>query len=196
MNHQTFLNEIHAFPWDKAEPFKIILLSLATAQEFGVSLRMALEVHPDDENLRTMAAGELDTDNLTYRSYHQRGDHFQFLEYFILQFPTWRTSARTENLKNAIRGYGVIMHNMSPEHRAQTIFSRERELPGIFEKILGAHDWDALGFGFYRYYLERHIMLDSASGGHADLTREHELNEDVLLKFYGARYMLYQNGLA
>lgn len=100
-----------------------------------------------------------------------------------------------EGMQHAIAAYTSIVSTMSPEHRAQTIFSREKELPGIFEEILAAHDWDALGFGFYRYYLERHIELDSGEGGHGELTEGHELDQDVLLHFYTNRYLFYKVGL-
>ncbi len=74
-----------------------------------------------------------------------------------------------------------------------TIFSREHELPNIFEKILTAHNWNALGFGFYKYYLERHIELDGGEGGHANLVADFETDNKVLLKFYKARLELYQS---
>ncbi len=82
-----------------------------------------------------------------------------------------------------------------------TIISREQELPGIFQKILFAHDWDALGFGSYRYYLARHIQLDSQESGHGDLTtqfsQEHnfELSTEVLDRFWSARFALYYEAL-
>lgn len=76
--------------------------------------------------------------------------------------------------------------------RAMTIFSREQELPDIFKNILAAHDWEALGLGFYKYYLERHMELDSQDGGHAELTKGFELDEAVLEKFYQIRLDLYK----
>lgn len=70
-----------------------------------------------------------------------------------------------------------------------TVFSREQELPNIFERILNSHDWK--GLEFYKYYLEHHIQIDSQEGGHSDLTSHFELDEGVLEKFYKARYEFY-----
>jgi hypothetical protein len=72
-----------------------------------------------------------------------------------------------------------------------TVFSREEELTLIFEKIVAAHDWDTLGFGFYKYYLKQHILFDSGDSGHAHLTKHFPMHEPTLEKFYKARLDLY-----
>lgn len=189
------VQQILELPWGDYSPYSIVMISLASAQEFAESLRLALEVFPDDKNLKLMAAGELETTNLTYGNYKRLGDHWQFLSYFTVRFPheasdfIRRSSHVTEEYLDAVR-------SMTDKERAMTIFSRERELPNIFKKILGSHNWrEGYHLGFYEYYLKEHIRLDSEEGGHAELTQAHELDPEVLDRFYTARLNLYTKGL-
>lgn len=194
MHYKTVVKEIQELPWKDIYPFSIILVSLASAQEFAASLRCACRVYPGDLDLRLMALGELNTSNLKYGGYRVHGDHSRFLEYFVKKLPTHAQVVGTRATA-AVTTYNETIERMSAEHRAQTVFSREAELPGIFEAILAAHDWDKHGFGFYRYYLERHIELDSGPEGHGELTNKFELDPAVLLHFYNARLKLYADGL-
>ncbi|MEZ4211146.1 MAG: DUF3050 domain-containing protein [Candidatus Paceibacterota bacterium] len=192
--YQEKVRQILELPWGDYSPYSIVMISLATAREFAESLRLALEVFPDDKNLKLMAAGVLGTTNLTYGNYKQLGDHWQFLSHFTVRFPheasefIRRSSHVTEEYLDAVR-------SMTDKERAMTIFSREQELPGIFKKILDSQNWEGYHLGFYRYYLEEHIRLDSEEGGHAELTQAHELNSEVLDRFYAARLDLYAKGL-
>ncbi len=71
------------------------------------------------------------------------------------------------------------------------ISSRERETGAIYARILQSQDWDASHFGFYAYYLQRHMALDSEEGGHADLLSTLPVDDTVLTRGYAARLELY-----
>ena len=193
--YKNIVSEITNLPWSQFDPKEIIYLSLTSAVEFAQSLRCALNVYPENTNLQQMAYGELNTNNLYYDDYSRKGDHWQFLDHFcqdqksgIFISVHWKYK-----IASACDKYYKTLESMSDAERAMTIFSREHELPNIFEEILRAHKWRALGFGFYEYYLERHIELDGEEGGHANLVADFETDDEVLLKFYKARLELYQS---
>lgn len=194
MHYKELVKEITNLPWSRYDPKEIVFLSLSSAAEFAESLRAALKVYPENVNLQEMAFGELKTTNLSYDDYHREGDHWQFLDHFcqdqksgIYTEVHWR-----HKIAVACTQYHTTLNSMTDHERAMTIFSREHELPNIFERILAAHDWDNLELGFYKYYLDRHIEIDSKEGGHAHLVADFETDDDVLLKFYQARLEFYQ----
>lgn len=188
MNHKIIVQQIANLDWAKASPTDIILLSLCTAKEFAASLRLAVSLYPNDERLKEMVSGELETDNMPFEDYTKKGDHWEFLDHFIKKHGITSTSPK---LQSAMDEYVRGVEAFSDTERAMTIFSREEELTGIFEKIVAAHDWDALGLGFYAYYLRQHIFFDSGDKGHAWLTKHFPMHEPTLVEFYKIRLSLY-----
>jgi hypothetical protein len=191
MECKKIVREIENLPWNKFSPTEIIYVSYCTAVEFAESLRKALVVYPDNKNLIEMASGELDTRNLSYKDYNNRGDHWEFLEHFCRKQENGIIPS--VSLVDACKYYHSIVNSFNNNERAMTIFSREQELPSIFNKILVAHDWEKLNLGFYKYYLERHIELDSKDGGHGDLTKDFFLDDKKLDAFYKSRLELYKS---
>ncbi len=190
MSYKDLVKKIADLDWAKASPGDIILLSRGTAVEFADSLRVATHLYPKDERLAEMVQGELKTDNMRFEDYKKKGDHWEFLDYFIHKL---QIVASKDGLALAIKKYSDVVENFSDTDRAMTVFSREEELTLIFKKILQAHDWDGLGFGFYRHYLESHILFDSGAKGHHYLTQHFPIHEheDVLERFYKIRLNLY-----
>jgi hypothetical protein len=193
MEYKKIVNEIRELPWAQYDPKKIIFLSLCSAKEFAESLRCAITAYPQNENLDKMAGGELKTNNLSFVDYTTYGDHWEFLNHFCgkhginVVYVGDKCFLAQKDYQEAVRSLG------DNKVRAMTIFSREQELPDIFHKIVDAHDWNALGLGFFKYYLDRHITIDSADGGHSDLTKDFPLDEKVLEKFYTIRLQLYRS---
>jgi hypothetical protein len=165
----------------------LMVLSYAAALEFAESLRIALDLYPEDENLQEMAKGELDASNLSFEDFDMRGDHSAFLYHFICRYNYSPSSAA---VLECAREYFAACRQLPPEVRAMSVFSREAELPGIFEEILKADDWDDPMLAAFRYYLETHIDLDSDEGGHNDLLSDFIIDDSVL-PFYEARLKLY-----
>ena len=83
----------------------------------------------------------------------------------------------------------------SPEERAMTVFAREQRGIGEKSRVLPSHDWDALGLGYFRYYLERHVELDSQEGGHGSLVDQFFVDPVVALRFYQIRLAVYRECL-
>ena len=189
MAYKELIQEIADLPWKTANPADLIFLSRGTALEFAASLREAVKLHPEDLRLKEMAEGELSTVNMTYEDYVGPGDHWEFLDHFIRKAAITPSSAE---VSASVLEYAAAVEEMSTEDRAMTVFSREEELTFIFRRIIDAFDWDALGYGFYRYYLESHVLFDSGDGGHHHLTRHFPLHADVLDRFYRIRLKLYQ----
>jgi hypothetical protein len=190
------VQQIRDFPWSRYHPESISLLSLISAKEFAASLRCALKVYPDDVQLKKMAEGELQTNNLIYGDYNKVGDHWEFLDHYLrrgfgFQFKVMKERALTFGASQ----YLNTVEQMTNEERAMTVFSREQELPNIFLAIRHAHPWGGFGYDFYRYYLWRHIELDSGDEGHGALTKKYKLNARVLDRFYTARLQMYKGAL-
>lgn len=189
--YKEVVAEIKGLNWDGLEPQQLedaAYLAHASAREFGESLRLALRVHKGDECLAEMARGELKTTNLSFGDYQGvKGDHAEFLDHFLTQ-AGYKPSPE---LEQAAADYLEECRKFSPEVRALTIFSREQELSGIFTEILKNPHWSTPLLQAFRYYLERHIELDSADGGHADLVSAHTIDDSVL-PFYQTRLKMYQ----
>lgn len=166
-----------------------MLISQAAAVEFAESLRIALQLDPANLDLRAMAAGELQTDNLQFEEYRAVGDHSDFLTYFIAKTgvqPTQETAA-------AIAHYLTACRTLRDETRAMSIFSREQELPGIFDRIVNNPNLAATpALQAFGYYLRAHIALDSSEGGHGQLTQSMPIDPESVLAFWRARLDLYR----
>lgn len=168
---------------------QLMLISQAAAVEFAEALRIALQLDPMNPDLQAMAAGELQTDNLKFADYHAQGDHADFLAHFIQA----NAIEPSEATRVAISAYLTACRGLRDEVRAMSIFSREQELPGIFDRILdnsGLATTPALQA--FEYYLREHIALDSTDGGHGDLTRSLPINPEEVLAFWQARLQLYR----
>lgn len=192
MNYKQIVEEIKNLPWGQYDPKLIIYSSLISAIEFAESLRCALEIYPNDENLKEMAEGELKTNNLSYDDYNSLGDHWEFLAYFCKKYNITDNTVG-DKMVFAKKDYKRSVRNLGDKSvRAMTIFSREQELANIFHEIIKSHDWEKLGLDFFKYYLERHIAIDSAEGGHGDLTKDFPTDEVKLFEFYKIRRDLYR----
>ncbi len=185
-----------------AQLTQLMFLSLVTAVEFQESLRIALDLYPENENLKKMAAGELKTNNLVFSDYRYTGDHWEFLRHFLqkagvvgMTWKDYRLLAFSDEVYISAVRYTDSIHGLSPADRAMSIFSREEELSKIFSNMLEKipvfkeehlpHHLQA-----FKYYLERHVALDSDEGGHQDLVKEFEINDSVN-RFYELRLKLY-----
>ncbi len=210
MKYKEIVKQLLSIDWSKIQTEKqlteLMFLSLVTAIEFQGSLRIARDLYPANKNLREMADGELQTNNLIFSDYNYVGDHWEFLQHFLNKAGVikegWKVQDELSNIsedvyRSALKYSICIFADMSYEDRAMSIFSREEELSKIFsdmlEKIpvfkskkLPEH------LRAYKYYLERHIALDSEVGGHQDLVKEFKITDEVS-HFYELRLNLYLN---
>lgn len=211
MNHKQSIEKIHGLDWSKAHPARIIELALFFAREFSESARRCMGTYQDIPEFQSFIAGELDTDNLQYAGYDRKEDHYSFLWHFYTgrfdndKYPNIPVAECDQTAKSdlinllktkiAKEKYSAFFNKLSHDEQMATLVSREIELKDIFAKILKAHDWEQLGYGYYKYFLERHIELDSADGGHEELTSrliDLEDYEEVLDKFWLLRWRVYK----
>ena len=196
MEYKKIIDQILGLPWQRLDTnglFRLMQASYCSAIEFADSLRITQQLYPDHARITEMVSGELKTNNLQFGEYKNKvGDHWEFLGFFLQQ-----VALSSPQGLLACHKYTNDVTSMSPEVRAMTIFSREAELPGIFQKILENLNWQLkdlpMSLKAFQYYLMRHVELDSAEGvGHANLIVEFPIDDSVLL-FYKARLQLYQD---
>lgn len=187
VNHQTSIAAINAIEWHLHMPESIIYTSFVMAREFAESLRAVMRTPSLAPSFAEMAKEELDTDNLQFEDYMKRGDHYEFLWYFISEGVSMALADTMDSDR-----YRQDIRRMSVEDRAMSIVSRKRELSDTFAKILAAHDWEALGFGFYAYYLKRLMELHAAESGCAHLLKNFPRNNAVLDTFWALHLEIYR----
>ncbi len=190
-NYKHIVQKIVKLSWSKLtsrDLQNLMYLAYISAQEFAESLRSAIELYPDSKNLQMMALGELKTDNLSYEEYDNVGDHAEFLGYFIKKY-----SIKPDKFVSLAGEFYIGECSKLPQVlRAMSVFSREEELPNIFGEILSAPDWTAPGLQAFKYYLEKHISLDTEEeSGHSDLVKKFILDER-LAQFYEIRLNMYR----
>lgn len=193
MEYKQLVAKICNLRWDLAAVpnlLSLMILSAHAAREFAESLRIALKEHADNPAFQEMAAGELNVSNLQFDNYVGPGDHADFLWHFILKHGVLgKTSSHVDTVGAT---YVNQVRRLNREVRIMSIVSREQELPGVFTSILKANGWDELPeLRAFKYYLERHIALDSGEGGHADLLSKFEVT-DAVTPFYKARLKMYR----
>lgn len=192
VNYKETVDKIKNLNWDQLsglELQQLMVLSGFAATEFAESLRIAISLYPENESMIEMSKGELKTNNLSFDGYNKTGDHAEFIWHFIKQNKL-DSNCPAEILLSG-KKYFDNMKRIPEEVRAMSIFSREKELSGIFAEILKAKDWSLNGLSAFKYYLKTHIELDSCEGGHADMLSEFEIDNRVE-EFYQARLNLYR----
>lgn len=188
LEYKTVVEKIKSLNWenlDNQELQQLMYLSHVSAREFAEALRIALKLYPENENLQEMARGELQTNNLSFGDYQAKGDHADYLGHFLEKMEVPKHLTILGDL------YQAACRELDDKTRAMSIFSREEELSGIFERILKAKDWSTSELTAFRHYLEQHIAFDSNKGGHHDLTKEFPIDDSVK-PFYEARLNMYR----
>lgn len=213
MSYKNTVKQLLNIQWQRLKTQKeltqLMYISLITAIEFSQSLRIALRLNSENENLLKMSQGELMTDNLSFADYNKVGDHWEFLFHFLFKHGYVKESRINlgnlwvyhltrdighEVIKEVIN-YATATEFMPSQDRAMSIFSREEELSKIFQNMLEkvpVFKEENLPEHLlaFKYYLERHIALDSSEGGHHDLVKGLEITDNVDI-FYKHRLRLY-----
>lgn len=188
--YNNVVTKIKNLPWEALSGRaleNLMHVSLIAAREFSESLRISVKLLPDDKNLKEMSSEELDTTNLKYEDYKGPGDHAEFLAHFINKYDV-KCSLNIEAISDE---YFHYCRSLDDGSRAMTIFSREEELSGIFNRILSNENFNTPALKAFKYFLERHVVLDSKMGGHHDLTKDHPIDNSVQ-GFYELRYDMYR----
>jgi hypothetical protein len=200
MKYLETVQKIQDLPWEvilEEDLLKLMVMSAYTATEFAESLRIALNLHPNNKALTQMADGELMTTNLSYGEYRrQRNDHAAFLWHYINKHNLTARLSDGPYPEDYATRKGIRYHQgvrrLSRKVRAMSVFSREEQLPEIFRRVLTSPKdrWTHPALRAFRYYLETHIRLDSQPGGHQELISGFEVTDEVNA-FYEVRFELY-----
>lgn len=191
-NYKLVVKSILELNWDSLEEEdlqQLMILSAYSALEFAESLKLTLRLYPRNSSLKEMADEELQTNNLSFGDYNKTGDHSQFLWHFINKYDLIK---KFPALKKHGEDYIKKVKDLPQEVRVMSIVSREKELPGIFTRVLTARKWKTKGLAEFKYYLERHIFLDSHEGGHADMLSKFKI-DNAVAEFYKIRFEMYKS---
>ena len=188
--YKDSIKQILGLPWDRMNPVDIAFISTVTGKEFADSLRVGAKYYQNDKKILEVISQELQTDNLVFEDYDQKGDHVDMLIHFFDQHQLW--SLVSESTKEAGNEYAREMNLFSEEERMMSIVSREKELPSIFTKIVEAHNWKKSNLGFYEKYLRDHVRWDGGEGGHAELVDHISVDEKILDRFWKIRLEMYK----
>ena len=194
MLYKNTVEQIKNLAWHSLSPDElrsVMVLSWYAASEFGSSLRMALALHPESHAFQEMAGGEIQTTNLKFADYAAKADHAQFLFHFIHKHGLFQRIPL--EVREAGENYQYQVNRMTCDSRVMSVVSREQELPGVFRAILEGGGWDGSPeLDAFRYYLERHIELDSGDDGHAQMLSSFPVN-DLVAPFFDHRIQMYRS---
>lgn len=152
--------------------------------QFRESLKLAVEFHPDDANLRKLEAEECDTSNLSpypgVAADGERMNHDEFMRRLLTLTPI--EPADRARLEAIGETYLSKTRNADTMARALSIASYEDGgLERTFHGILKAPAYDNALLAAFRFFLTEHIRFDSdADAGHGALARHMRPDDRVL----------------
>lgn len=187
---EKVISSIKKLPWDKMDPHLLVWTFYKTGKEYADTLRVVSKTYPNNNLIKGLVEEELDTDNLNYGGYKNRADHFKFLEHF---FDREKLKGIPDALHLAIDRAERSIELSSDYERSMTLFIRESSALGILGLVKNVHDWENLGLGYFKYYINRHLELDEASGGYGNLAENFQINDHIALKFYQERFDIFKN---
>jgi hypothetical protein len=152
--------------------------------QFRENVELARDLYPDDELLGELDRGERDTDNLSpwpgVAAAGERMNHDEFMRRALLLTPI--ESNRKRRLESIGTNYLARVKATDTTSRVHSLASYENGgLMSVFLAILTAPTWDEPVLRAFKYFLERHIHLDSdPNAGHGALCRHLVPNHQVV----------------
>lgn len=200
--YKHYIKLVEQLDWSKADPYLLVYYSELIAAEFEQALSESLAIHAWNNAQTSMTITHAlytgYADLLEFEDSGKRSSQSLFLVHFMNMDKRYKKFCSKNPSGSGLLPplpflkYDNFCRTLINQERFETIVSRVSVLPGIFQKILNAHDWRALGLGFYEYYLSENIRFYS-EGGYADLLKDVELHEDVLATFWQAYYEMYES---
>ena len=191
----TVIKQICNMPWTAISCEDLLCIAHAYyyfSIQFRENLEIACELYPYDENLKALYAEECHTDNLSpwpgVAEPGERLNHDDFMQRALLLQP----ADRTDHLQRAGASYLEIVRRVDKSTRARSIASYEDSgLSSVFLAILRAPCWDGAALQAFRFFLEQHILFDSATdSGHGALCRHLSPDASILPLWVAFRDML------
>lgn len=130
------------------KPADILVAHTQIAKCFAEDIRVCTEYFKTQDLqkygvLMELADGENDTDNIQFEDY-KRGDHRQFLDYFLKK----RNICGDVMLLDKCKEFKKTADSLSPEDRFQLLVQTEMRYHQLFEKVLNAHNRALLWYDF------------------------------------------------
>jgi len=203
--HNTIISEICEFDWSSLSDegaINVIWAYYFFSIQFRENLEIALEIYPNDDNLRALEREECDTDNLSpwpcVADVGEKLNHDEFVRRLLsLRLIPERAVQRYYNDGNC---YLDFVRGIDPEIRALSIASYEDGgLERVFRAMLNLPASDDPMLAGFRHFLSEHIKFDSdPDQGHGALARHLQPDDRVLPLWVGFKQLLmaFAPGLA
>ena len=184
------IDDICTLRWESLDAEEVMAVAKAYyyfSIQFRENLEIACRLHPHDEKLKDLRAGECNTDNLSpwpgVAATGERLDHDEFVRRALALEP----EVRDDYLTAIGETYLARTRELDDGTRATSIASYEDGgLSRVFHALLRAPAWDSAGAAAFRFFLEQHIAFDSdEGGGHGALSR-HLTPDDRILPLWVA----------
>ncbi len=164
--------------------------------QFRESLKAALKLHPEDENLQRLAREECATNNLSpwpgVASPGERMNHDEFMRRVLCREPL--PAERRSRLEGFGGEYLRTTRALPAETQALSISSYEDGgLEAVFHAFLTAPHWDGSLLQGFKHFLTEHIRFDSdPDAGHGALSRHLPPDESITPLWTAFRDLLLQ----
>lgn len=151
--------------------------------QFRENLEIACSLHPGDENLEELSAGECNTDNLSpWPGVAEAGEklnHDEFMRRALRLCPI--QEARRRELQSIGEAYLATIRAIDDDTRARSIASYEDGgLERVFGAMLTAPAWSNPTLQAFQHFLRRHIHFDhDPDHGHGALARHLGVGDEV-----------------
>ena len=190
--YRLVIDEIAGFSWHSLTAGELARIAWAYyffSVQFRESLVIACDLHPYDEQLQDLKAGECDTDNLSpFPGIAEAGERMHHDEFMrrVLMLSGVTGKERTD-LEQIGQAYLTATRKLSLASRAMSIATYEDGgLEAVFRAILRATDWNGPSLLAFQHFLVEHIRFDSDDNtGHGALCR-HLAPDDRALPLWTA----------
>ncbi|HJU18775.1 MAG TPA: hypothetical protein VJ770_20170 [Stellaceae bacterium] len=188
--YEKIVDHICNMPWSMITNRELLQIAHAYyyfSIQFRENLEIACHLYPSDEDLKALYAEECHTDNLSpwpcVAEIGEKLDHDEFMRRSLSLQPV----DRADHLRRAGISYLETVHRVDRPTRAKSIASYEDGgLSRVFRAILRAPCWEGAALQAFQFFLEQHILFDSASDqGHGTLCR-HLAPDDSILPLWAA----------
>ena len=180
------IREICELDWEELDETQLSAAAWAYyyfSIQFRESLILALQLHPQDEELHHLSREECDTDNLSpWPGVAKPGERLNHDEFMRRLLQLTAIDAQTQvNIQSAGERYLEAIDLQPAEVRAMSIASYEDGgLECVFKAMLRAKYWNTPLLEAFRHFLVKHIEFDSdPETGHGALARHLRVDSSI-----------------
>lgn len=177
-SYERVIRDICNLNWTHLAPDELVCVAWAYyyfSVQFRECLEIALRLHPEDDQLKHLNAGERNTDNLSpwpgVAAAGEKMNHDEFMR------RTLELAKISDEHRRVLTKLGLSYLNgtwqLDTQTRAMALASYEDGgLENVFRAMLTARNWDGPLLQAFRHFLAEHIRFDSdPDQGHGALCR-------------------------